>query len=542
MVPAEESSRFGLAVEELIDRELEESPRWASLLGRDGFDHRLDDLSAGAFERRGDGDREWLERFAGYEPDRLVPEEVIDRVLITARLGERVSIADWQGWRRSPEDYLETGITELFLMRMHSEDELTDAAVDRLRAIGGVLDEAVENLDPSLASTLIVERGIAQCDGSVAFARTEVSALAESPANRARLGEAGESAALAYERFAGFLRELASRCTGTFVFGEERYNAVLQQGELLELDVRELRRRGEVELDALTDELEAAALGLDGSRPWRETLRRLQRETAPSIEQMRADYEESCLEARQFLVDHGLVTIPPDEHCSVVPAPASLRAILAVASYLSPPMFKPSRDGFFFVPYPVDENDREEVEGLLESNAPYSVPTTAAHETYPGHHWHLMTMKEARPIRRLFTSTYFVEGWALYAEAMMRQAGFFTPEQELGHLEARLLRAARIVVDTSLHLGEMEAEDAVTFMRERALLPLPTARSEVARYCAWPTQASAYLTGALAIEQARDRWVAAGGALREFNDSLARSGALPVPLAVRALDPPPTER
>ena len=169
------------------------------------------------------------------------------------------------------------------------------------------------------------------------------------------------------------------------------------------------------------------------------------------------------------------MTIPPDEHCHVVPAPAALRAILAVASYLSPPMFKPSRDGFFFVPYPVDENDREEVDGLLESNAPYSVPTTAAHETYPGHHWHLMTMKEARPIRRLFTSTYFVEGWALYAEAMMRQAGFFTPEQELGHLEARLLRAARIVVDTSLHLGEMEAEDAVAFMREHALLPLPTA-------------------------------------------------------------------
>jgi uncharacterized protein (DUF885 family) len=219
LVPAEQSSPFDFAVEELIDRELEESPRWASLLGRDGFDHRLDDLSAAAFERRADADREWFDRFAGFEPDRLAPEEAIDRALIAARLGERVSIADWQAWRRSPEDYLETGVTELFLLRMHSEDELTDAAVDRLRGIGGVLDEAVENLEPSLASTLIVERGIAQCDASVTFARTEVSALAESPANRARLEEAGESAALAYERFAGFLRELAPRCTGSFVFG-----------------------------------------------------------------------------------------------------------------------------------------------------------------------------------------------------------------------------------------------------------------------------------------------------------------------------------
>ncbi len=68
-------------------------------------------------------------------------------------------------------------------------------------------------------------------------------------------------------------------------------------------------------------------------------------------------------------------------------------------------------------------------------------------------------------------------------------------------------------MDTSLHTGEMSVDEAVAFMHERALLPLPTARSEVARYCAWPTQASAYLTGAMAIERARDDWVAGGGAL-----------------------------
>ena len=146
--------------------------------------------------------------------------------------------------------------------------------------------------------------------------------------------------------------------------------------------------------------------------------------------------------------------------------------------------------------------------------------TTAVHEAYPGHHWHLMTMKEARPgPADLRPPTYFAEGWALYAEGMMRDAGFFTPEQELGQLEARLFRAARIVVDTSLHTGEMSVDEAVAFMHDEALVPLPTARSEVARYCAWPTQASAYLTGAMAIERARDEWVAAGGALRDFHDA-----------------------
>jgi uncharacterized protein (DUF885 family) len=84
----------------------------------------------------------------------------------------------------------------------------------------------------------------------------------------------------------------------------------------------------------------------------------------------------------------------------------------------------------------------------------------------------------------------------------------------------------------------MTFDEAVAFMHDKALVPLPTARSEVTRYCAWPTQASAYLTGAMAIERARDDWLAAGGGLRQFHDSLAGSGAMPVPLAVRALGTP----
>ena len=201
-------------------------------------------------------------------------------------------------------------------------------------------------------------------------------------------------------------------------------------------------------------------------------------------------------------------------------------------------MFKPSREGFFFVPYPVDPEDPSQVAGLLESNATYSIPTTAVHEAYPGHHWHLMTMKSARKVRRVFTSTFFVEGWALYTEGMMRDAGFFSLEEELGQLEARLFRAARIVVDTSLHTGEMSVEQAVAFMHDKAMLPLSTAQAEVARYCAWPTQASSYLTGAMRIERARDEWVADGGSLRHFHDSMAESGAMPVSLALRAVGHP----
>ena len=154
----------------------------------------------------------------------------------------------------------------------------------------------------------------------------------------------------------------------------------------------------------------------------------------------------------------------------------------------------------------------------------------------------------APPLRLVLGTPYFSEGWGLYAERVMRERGFFTdPIQELYHLEATIFRAARIVVDTSLHMGEMTHDEAVEFMIAKTSLTEPTAKAEVGRYCSWPTQASSYLTGCLEILRIRDRYLAARGlasqpraeipidALREFHDTLAGSGRLPVGLAEKAV-------
>jgi uncharacterized protein (DUF885 family) len=130
-----------------------------------------------------------------------------------------------------------------------------------------------------------------------------------------------------------------------------------------------------------------------------------------------------------------------------------------------------------------------------------------------------------------------VEGWGLYVEQMMGEHGFYaTPEVRLGQLSMRLFRAGRIVVDTSLHLGEMSMDEATTYMVDRCGFPRPTARGEVLRYCATPTQASAYLTGALEIERMAQQWTSGGlGTLAQFHDALARSGKLPLGVAAQAI-------
>jgi uncharacterized protein (DUF885 family) len=136
-------------------------------------------------------------------------------------------------------------------------------------------------------------------------------------------------------------------------------------------------------------------------------------------------------------------------------------------------------------------------------------------------------------VRAVHRSSYFAEGWALYAEGMMREQGYFAdPAHELAHLDARIFRAARMMVDTALHCGDMDPGQAEEFMITHASLSAGTAKAEVDRYCAWPTQAPSYLTGCLEIEQLRAQWP---GELRDFHDTLAGSGCLPLGLARRAV-------
>ena len=148
-------------------------------------------------------------------------------------------------------------------------------------------------------------------------------------------------------------------------------------------------------------------------------------------------------------------------------------------------------------------------------------------------------MRKANPsdVRKVYSTPYFSEGWALYAERVMRERGFFEdPIHELHHLNATLFRAARIIVDTSLHLGEMTFEEAVTFMQDKAAMPEPVARAEVGRYCWWPTQASSYLTGCLEILAIRERYLARARLRRRRRRSdVPIDGAARVPRRDRVL-------
>ena len=528
-------------LQQWLDEEMDAVPVRASALGVDGYDDRLGDYSEAATlarEKRDDHWRAVLERFAD---DALTPDERIDRDLVLASLRGRLVMRGWANWRRDPAGYLGVclqGVFTLFLNRLHPEPELVRFAEARLREVPDVLAAGKANLSAELANPVIVGRGAGQARAGITYARELVPAEVADPALRARLADAGEVAAAAFADFLSFLEDLGSRATGPYAIGEERYTGLLEHKELLGYGAAEMREKGRGAYAELDAEMQELAGKVAGTADWRQVVEDLNADHPSSPEAMRQTYEEWTERARQFLRDTDLVTLPDGERCLVDPSPPFQRPIMAVASYSSPPAFKPGLTGHFFVPFPPEGTPPEEVAKRLATNSHSSIPTIAVHEAYPGHHWHLSWMhKLDRPVRKVVTTSYFTEGWALYAERLMREHGFFSdPRQELCHLDARIFRAARIVVDTSLHIGDMTFEEAVEHMRTRASLSEPTARAEVGRYCTWPTQASSYLTGALEIERIRGDYLAAGrGDVRSFNDTIAGSGALPIALAERAV-------
>jgi uncharacterized protein (DUF885 family) len=545
-------SDFTQLVDDFLTNEFDTSPVLATTLGLTEYDERLDDLSASAFHRRDSDAQEWLQRLESAGGPDLSADDEIDRQLAIAMMRGRLIQADWYVWKRDPTVYsgpILNGLFYLFLNRLRPTADLVDAAVSRLEQVPDALEHARANIDPKLAHPLILERGMASVRAGAKYVRDMLAEEADTDSDRDQMRIAGATAGDALDAFAAHIEGLVPQATGEWTFGEERYSRLLQERERLPFDARGLREMGQAEYDRLAAEMSDLARQMDGSGDWHAVLARANDDHPATEEEMRRSYADWTERSRVFLAETGLVTLPDGESCSVEPAPVFTRPLFAVASYSGPPAFSDSRAGHFFVPIAPDGTSEEEIQKRLASNSYAGIPTTAVHEAYPGHHWHVTWSKIHAPrLRRVLQTPYFSEGWALYAERVMRERGFFTePIQELYHLEATIFRAARIIVDTSLHIGEMSYDEAVEFMTAKTSLTEPTARAEVGRYCSWPTQASSYLTGCLEILRIRDRYLEARGVatqprrdipvdvLRDFHDRICGSGRLPVGLAEQAV-------
>ncbi len=166
----------------------------------------------------------------------------------------------------------------------------------------------------------------------------------------------------------------------------------------------------------------------------------------------------------------------------------------------------------------------------------FGMKTLAYHEGIPGHHFQIAIAQELRGMpffRRMLPFTAYVEGWALYAEKLAREIGFYKddPYGELGYLDSELFRAVRLVVDTGIHHKKWTREQAIEYMETHTASAHESIVSEIERYIVMPGQACAYKIGEIKIVELRDKARKALGDkfdLRKFHDVVLKNGAMPL--------------
>lgn len=178
------------------------------------------------------------------------------------------------------------------------------------------------------------------------------------------------------------------------------------------------------------------------------------------------------------------------------------------------------------------------------SEARYGMATLAYHEAVPGHHFQLAIMQELTGLphfRNGVTFTAYTEGWALYAEQLAYELGFYEDDiyGNIGRLQGELFRAVRLVVDTGIHDQGWTFDEAVDYMMANTGYPRGMVEGQIARYVIWPGQAVAYKIGMMKIVELRQRAQDALGAdfdLRAFHNVILQNGSMPLAILEQVVD------
>ena len=352
-----------------------------------------------------------------------------------------------------------------------------------------------------------------------------VRRAAEGTPHGARVEEAASTAAEAVQRHASWLEsEVIPRASERFWIGPELFEELLRLRGL-GMTSDEILRLGYEYLERLKELRAELARRIDPEASPEEVLKRIKEKHPETFEEALEAYRRAMGEARRFVIERGVATVPEDERLVVVETPPYMRHVLPFAAYVPPARFDPIKQGIYLVTPPPSP------EVLAEHSYP-SIENTTVHEGYPGHHLQFAcAAKNPSLVRALAEGTEFVEGWAFYCEEMMKDMGFHDdPEHRLIMVNDLIWRAVRIVLDVKLQRGEISFEEAVDFLVEQTGMAREAAVSEVRWYTMRPSYPLSYLLGKHLIMELRRELEERLGErfdLRRFHDAMLYAGPLP---------------
>ncbi|MFZ3215114.1 MAG: DUF885 family protein [Candidatus Acidiferrales bacterium] len=531
------------------DYRLRTSPLFASILGDKRWNDKLDDFSQAFIDSDLQETRKFLARFQAIDTSGFPEQEALNKAVMVRDLGLQVEGARFKPWEMpaDPQNGVQVFLPQLpNLLSFKSVKDYEDYN-SRLKLMPRLLDQTVIQMrkginDKLMPPRFLIEKVADECKG-IASQDPEKSPFAQpfsafpkdiSEADQKRLRAAGLAAirdALlpAYSRFYVFVRDeyVPHGRTEPGIWslpdGDACYAFLVKQSTTTDLTPEEIHEVGLAQVKEIEGRMLAVAnqLGYKDLKSFKAAIAADPKLHAHSREQILDLYRKYITQMYAKLPE--LFGRLPKAKLEVMAVEEFREKGAPAAEYM-----EGAQDGSRPARVMVNTGDFAQ-RSLLD------IETTAYHEGVPGHHMQIAIAQEMPglpPFRQNEYFTAYTEGWALYAERLGKEVGFYQdPYSYFGHLSDDMLRAIRLVVDTGLHNKHWTRQQVVDYFHEHSNEDEVNVQSETDRYISWPSQALGYKIGQLEILKLRQYTKDQLGPkfdIRAFHDEVLSGGALPL--------------
>jgi uncharacterized protein (DUF885 family) len=532
--------------EEQYQSDLKANPERATAFGDYRYNDRLNEVSLAAITSQHDNDVEFLKRLEAIATTGFAEQDLLSHQVLQRSLKQRIANYGFKEYEMpvSQMDGPCTHLADLPLAIPLDSVQRYQDYIARLHQIPRVFDQTREVLRAGLKDQLmpvrfLLEKVPDQCRGVVAsnpfLLPTKKFPAAISAEDQQRLTQeitdvVSREVLPAYNAFADYIAaDYAPHGRTTLAItslpgGEKRYlNDILARTTVSSLSPAQIHAIGLREIERIEADMLTIAKqeGFADVAAYRESLKSNPKYVPTSAEQIVDDFRKYIAQMQPKLPD--LFGFIPGSPVTVEAIPDFQAAAPTHYQTGTPDGKRPGR----VVVATADFAHRT----LIDDEA------TAYHEGIPGHHMQqsvAQLLTGLPKFRQHTANSGYIEGWALYAEQLGKEVGFYQdPASDFGRLSSELFRAVRLVVDTGIHSEGWTRERVVEFFRKTGSIDEPTIQSETDRYISWPAQALSYKLGQLKFRELRERAQRELGSkfdIRAFHDEMLNGGVLPLDL------------
>jgi uncharacterized protein (DUF885 family) len=532
--------------EEQYQSDLKAHPQLATSFGDYRYNDQLDDRSLAAIENQQSRDEGFLARLNAIPTTGFPGQDALSHDVMMRTLQQRIDNYGFKEYEMpvSQMSGPHVNLADLPLAVPFDSVKRYEDYIARLHQIPRVFTQTEEVLRAGMKDNLmpvrfLLEKVPAQCDGVIAadpfLTPTKKFPSSIPAADQQRLTQqitdaANNEVLPAYKAFAGFIATEYAPHGRTILAvtslpgGERRYlNDIHGSTTVSNLTPDEIHQLGLREMDRIGAEMLAIAHqeGFSDLASFNASLDKNPKYIPTSAEQILDDYRKYLGQMQAKLPQ--LFTYVPGSPVTVVAIPDFQSANATHYQIGTPDGKRPGRVVVATYDFPH--------RSLIDDEA------TAYHEGIPGHHMQhsvAQRMTDLPKFRQHGFNSGYGEGWALYAEQLGKEVGFYQdPVSDWGRLKSERFRAVRLVVDTGIHSKGWTRDQVVDFFRKSGTLDEPEIQTETDRYIAWPAQALSYKIGQLKFVELRERARKELGPkfdIRTFHDEMLNGGVLPLDL------------